>query len=753
MKHYWPMLALPFLMTGCLSSNSTTQVAPQAAGKTTPVVPAEEVQTKEVSGFSLPSSIETVPSQSSTGNSRVSAMRSIASVEEVKSDMEKDQFHLNVFEKSLDEFQIIDQLLYALKQTKYEDSQFINKGPYGTLIRWQEDNKLEKWIIDSKMLTIDGKAVNQVNMWVQEDGGLIEAQFNIYAPATALNRYGDWNVQARMLNTDGSTRGRFAAKTSLNEAGQAIVRIQHHNMGDGDGDFNGKLVLKDDIGSGIFLRTYQNQTENLRYSYNLDHLIVDKAGEKSCKDRKQYEDFTLDYNVYTADGMNIKNQKRFGFPLRLASEDTVDHERYIYYGAYHNRHSLWMGKDRELPAEGSMLIRSDNNKNETYRYYGRHKGFFAKKMIKNAELSDLSFQILATNTYENFNIRYNENDHRYYKCEMQMSFNCDIPFDMADLQDSPELRKDVRIYSWQGEVSMDNHQAYDGETLWISINQPLYLEYDGNQWSKWSYSFAENSTDWLPTFLEKAPYTFDKSMNFFVQAQDFGYNLDVAVENGLTLFSVKQYSEHIILPGAEATQAANLIYKDRWSQQEFVFDQESMNLLSTDGTLITDGKWDLEGSDGEIYQWAYPRNEDDNYANIDYLTDANGDFVFLDEAVYFATFQLGEKMMSGLGFDGHMRGLPDYYRLFRDSNGEMTDEIKSKIVNIPAGKYFDREDKEKYYFIKPVRGIRVLNQVSLESCSVTVDSLISLDQDSLFQDFVSSEFKDQELKVVEGVIL
>lgn len=768
MKRYWPMLTLPFLMTGmtgCMSSNTSTVVPKAAETTSNPTAPAGEVENVVVSGFSLPSSIETVPSATSAEESAMRTVstgklddhqgKAVSAIEApaATSDMEKDKFRLNIWEKNLDEFQIIDQLLFSLKQTKYEDPQFINKGPYGALVRWQEDNKLEKWIIDSKMVTIDGKSVNQINMWVQEDGGLIEAQFNVSAPASTTNRYGEWTVQARMLNEDQSIRGRFAAHTAVDSDGKATIRIEHLNMGDHDYDFKGKLVLKDDVGAGVFRGVFQNEVENLRYSYNTNHLIVQKADSMTCKDRNQYEDFTLDYNVYTADGMNIKNQKRFGFPLRVQGETVSGHEQYLYYGAYHNRHGLYTGNNRELPAEGSVLVRSDNNKNETYRYYGRHKGFFAKKMIKDAKLSDIAFQVLASRTYESFSIRFNDNEKKFYRCEMYNSINCSIPFDTDELRTIPSLKKQVRVYSSQGEINPSDLMPMDGEMFWVNIDHPLYLEFDGVQWSKWSYEFPENSTEWLPNLIEKTPYAFDKTQTLFVHAQDFGFELKVTIENELTLLALKQYSEHIVLPGAEALQAASLLFKDKWSNQEFTFNAESMDLHSMDGTTVTEGRWDLEGSDGATYQWVYPRDDGDNYASIDYLTDENGDFVFLDEAIYFAPFKLDIKHITGLGFDGHMRGLPDYHRLLRDSQGELTDEIKAKIVNIPFGTYFDREDEEKFYFIKPIRGIRVLNPVSAESCSVSPDQTISLDSDSLFKDFVSSEFQDQELKVVEGVIL
>lgn len=762
MKRFIPLLSLPFLFTGCLSSKNASSVIPALAkgaddggGKIVNVISA---------GFALPSSIETIPNNSSTAQSAMRTVstgnltdhqgKAVSALENpaAKTDMEKDKFQLNIWEKNLDEFQIIDQLLFALKQTKYEDPQFINKGPYGTLVRWQEDNKLEKWIIDSKMVTIDGKSVNQINMWVQEDMGLIEAQFNISEPASTNNRYGEWTAQARMLNSDGTVHGRFAANTTVNSAGQAIIRVEHLNMGDHDYDFKGKLVLKDDIGAGVFRGVFQNQEENLRYSYNTNHLIVEKAGDMTCKDRNQFEEFTLDYNVYTADGMNIKNQKRFGFPLKLQGETVTGHDQYLYYGAYHNRHGLYTG-NRELPAQGSMLVRSDNNQNETYRYYGRHKGFFAKKMIKEARLSDIAFQILTSRTYESFNIRFNDNDKQFYRCEMQNSLNCDIAFDTNELRTIPSLQKQVRLYSNQGEINPGDLMPMDGEMFWVSIDQPIYLEYDGVQWSKWSYEFPENSNEWMPKLIEKSSFTFDKSQTLFVHAQDFGFELKVTVENELTILALKEYSEHIVLPGAEALQASKLLFKDKWSNQEYTFDAASMDLHSMDGSLMTDGRWDLEGSDGSTYQWVYPRNDDDNYASIDYLTDVNGDFVFLDEAIYFSPFKLNEKMITGLGFDGHIRGLPDYHRLFRDSNGVLTEEIKSKIVNIPFGTYYDRVDEEKFYFIKPIRGIKVLNPVAADLCSLSPDQSISLDQDSLFKDFVSSEFKDQELKVVEGVIL
>lgn len=752
-----PLLSMPLLMTGCLSSKSGS-ILPSSAKSVSDG--GAKIANIITTGFALPASIETVPNSISTNQSSMRTVSSgnldeqkpmttvnALSSDLEKTDMEKDTFTIRIWEKDLDQFQIIDQLLSALKQTRYEDALFLNKGPYGTLIRWDEDNKIEKWVVDSKIVTIDDRVVNQVDFWIQEKDGLIEARFNIFAPATALNRYGEWTAQAKMYTAGKTIRGQFSANTSMNSDGQAIVRVHHENMGDHDYKFRGKLVIKDDAGSGIF----DNGTEMFNYAYNTNHLLVKKSDEEmSCKSRNDYEDFTLDYNVYTADGMNIKNTKKFGFPLKLQGEENSN--KYYYYGAYHNRHGLYTNNNEAPPAVGSIMLRSDDNKKETYSYYGRHSGYLSKKIISPATQSDIMFQLLASHTNDNFNIRYSAAEMKFFRCDNNQ-INCSEAFDMDQLKSDPKLRRQVRVYSWNGEVDPQFLMPMEGQMYWVSIDQPLYLEFDGNQWVQWSYEFQENSTDWLPKLLEKSPYTFSKSQTYFIQAQDFGYEMQVMVEDGLTSLSLKQFSEHVVLPGSESLAAAKLLFKDKWSQEEFSFDSASMDLMNGEGNKVTDGKWQLEGSDGETYQWVYSSEAENNYASVDYLMDVNNEFVFLDEAIYFASFELNNKMMTSLGYDGHMRGLPNYYSLLRDSNGDLTDEIRQKIVNIPYGLYRDRQNADLNYFIKPIRGIRVLAPVSSKSCTVGEGQPISLDDQDSFQDFKLGDYQDLELKVVEGSII
>lgn len=745
-------------MTGCLSSKLTNSI-PVLSKNDSSGGNVENIITK---GFSLPSSIETVPSNSSTEQNALRVVSSGSLIDSQpttaisklesnteKTDMEKDTFSMRIWEKDLDQFQIIDQLLSALKQTRYEDSAFLNKGPYAALIRWEEDNKIEKWIVDSKIVTVNGRIANQVDFWIDNKDGLIEARFNIFAAATDLSRYGEWTAQAKMYTADKNLRGQFAANTMMNENGQAVIRVHHENMGgDQDYKFRGKLVLKDDNGSGIF----DNGEKIFNYAYNNQHLLIKKDDlEITCKNRNIYEDLTLDYNVYNSDGANINRVKKFGFPLKLQGEEASN--KYYYYGAYHNRHGLYTNNNESVPAEGSILLRSDNNKKEKFSFYGRHRGYLSKKIISEAKPTDIMFQILATQIHENFSIRYNAQENKFFRCEVNNQIACKQELDINALKSDSKLKKQVRLYGWNGQVDPQFLKAMDGESFWVSIDQPLYLEFDGNQWSQWSYEFPENSQEWLPKFMTKSPYSFSKSQTYFIQAQDFGYQMEVLVDNDLTTLSLKQYNEHVILPGAEAAMAGKLLFNNKWEKQEYTFDAESLDLINGEGSKVTEGKWDLLGSDGETYQWVYGESSNDNYAFVDYLMDEKGDFVFLDESIYFSPFELAGKMMTSLGYDGHMRGLPDFYRLFRDSNGELTDEIKQKITNIPFGLYSDRENSDIKYFIKPIRGIRLLSVVSPESCTVQSSLNISLDNQDGFQEFKLSDYPESDLKVVEGNII
>src|SRR3569832_1871859 len=100
-------------------------------------------------------------------------------------------------ERSLEQFDIIEQVMDALQQTHYADQGNINAGPYKAMIAWEDQQngvdikRLEPWIVESRMIVIDGKDVNRVMAWIEEPDEstpgatrLNKAEFKVYKAAT-----------------------------------------------------------------------------------------------------------------------------------------------------------------------------------------------------------------------------------------------------------------------------------------------------------------------------------------------------------------------------------------------------------------------------------------------------------------------------------------------------------------------------------------------------------------------------------------
>lgn len=224
--------------------------------------------------------------------------------------------------------------------------------------------------------------------------------------------------------------------------------------------------------------------------------------------------------------------------------------------------------------------------------------------------------------------------------------------------------------------------------------------------------------------------------------------------NGPVPFGVTREIEEVILPGEQAELLSNITFQDRFNEElSYTFDFLSMGMMDQQGDLVTQGLWHLLGSDGKEYSWSYA-NEESPWNRVSFLKDMEGKFVFLDKAVYFAPFEINGKSMSFLGYDGHVFGLPDFWKMLRESEGLLTEEMRSQIVNIPVGEYVDREDAGIVYKIKPRHGYRILDNVSLNDCLAEIEGSLDLSGIPAFQDpEIGPLPQNVLLKVIEGEFL
>ena len=113
-------------------------------------------------GYQIPTEISAIPERDGGAFRPVSELPS-------SSDYVQAVPRRYVEEQALEQFDILEQVLGALGQTHFADSENINAGPYKAMVAWEDEQdgraikQLQPWVIDSLMIIDDeGRDVNRV---------------------------------------------------------------------------------------------------------------------------------------------------------------------------------------------------------------------------------------------------------------------------------------------------------------------------------------------------------------------------------------------------------------------------------------------------------------------------------------------------------------------------------------------------------------------------------------------------------------
>lgn len=132
-------------------------------------------------GLSLPTEISAVPTDQTTSSkaraksglglrSKLSAFRAAT---DAGTDYSKTITNTFVNEHTLEQFDIIEEVLAALAQTHYADAINIGSGPYKSMVSWQDEEngvstkKLEPWIVQSDIIIENGAEVTRARAWIE----------------------------------------------------------------------------------------------------------------------------------------------------------------------------------------------------------------------------------------------------------------------------------------------------------------------------------------------------------------------------------------------------------------------------------------------------------------------------------------------------------------------------------------------------------------------------------------------------------
>ncbi|MBU0729226.1 MAG: hypothetical protein KKE17_04510 [Proteobacteria bacterium] len=512
------VLAGSLALYGCGGGGDT----PPTAGATNT---DGETLSSQTSGLTLPSEVSAVPASSTPSSSLYTALRNLSSAVAAlpaTSDYANAKGAKYIKEPTIDQFEIIEEVLNAVAQTNYSDPTNINNGPYKAMVAMTDENqgieikKLEPWVVDSRMIVVDGQDVNRVLCWIEEVDRMnptvsktIKAEMKIYAAATLsadgeILDLGTWELNVS-FSDDASNF--FVASAEPNPNGGSILRVnEYENFGPGDEHtMKGVLYRAGTVGYGKVLYTdYDSCTEwpctptnaTAKYAYNTDYLGVQKESAAIIyKDRSLTYDMTHRYGLFydenatgtgptgkaIVSGDNVMKHYNFGFPVVYTS-DNDGGRYYAYYGAWQGRHQLWGSEDGGFAADQQVTKESwGSGAAETYTIADPLLGSFTKRTYVDATLDDIKNVPVETWIDKRFDLFFDGAN--WQKCAdgwIDFSGPTCMGFDNnpksmttytpnGELIVGPEDRKWVGIGRWDNINSLQKDYVYIDSTV---VNPP-----------------------------------------------------------------------------------------------------------------------------------------------------------------------------------------------------------------------------------------------------------------------------------------
>lgn len=472
-------------------------------------------------GFEVPTEISAVPTNLSGSvggvakpglKSKLSALKQAAT--DPDTDYSKAETVRFVNEHTLEQFDIIEEVLSAIAQTNYADPANVNQGPYKAMVAFQDEQNgvqtksLEPWVVDSAMITENGRDVNRVRVWLEDSemGGVIKAEFKIYQSATrrADGSYSDYGVWTLNVKFDDSGTSFFAASADIDANGRAVIKLNEKSPGGPGGPggpsfFERKAIMNRSETEGfgkVMFPDFESCMQPdcipapavAKYAYNATHLALQKAENPvQYKDRTSITEMTHRYGVFdSATGQDVMRTKSFGFPISYT--DSSNRRRWGYYGAWQGRHQLWA--DGETIPAGTVVRRQDRGDEqtaETYTVSAPFVGTLTKRIPVQANINDVRGIAVETWVNDHFEIEYKASGPGgagWYKCQQTpdpqnpnffMTVCGPSLFTAFDslIVGAEDTRKFVDVNRWDQSTQQPVNYAYRGSTA--PIGAGFYL--------------------------------------------------------------------------------------------------------------------------------------------------------------------------------------------------------------------------------------------------------------------------------------
>jgi hypothetical protein len=473
--------------------------------------------TTTLSQYVMPSELSAVPTANSSSSSRSSlaaTLRAMASASVPSdSDYATAETRKYVEEHTLEQFDILEDVLTALNQTHYYDQ--IGQSPYKAMVVQaggdgeQAQKTLEPWVVEADIIDADGNVVEpnnaqsgatyrvRVRAWIEEEGPIIKGEFIVSEPPTqnedgAYEDYGSWTLN---VSFGESTTDFFAATCEPGENGESVITLNEvfSENGPGGGGLPvevtalmyrspesgyGKVSFPDweaIYGPGGDDDPTEIPLKEAAYAYNQSYLAVRAEGEDEPTFKSREDDtveMTHRYGVYNADtGEDVLKTKSFGFPFKYTENEMTKRG---YYGAWQGRHQIWAGNGDASVPENTIVTREDfgdpDADPQTYKVGPTFDGVLVERSYVTADLNDIKDIPVEIWVNQDYQLYYD--DSTWYHCPQMdwsgptptcvatpVDFGADIGWEILT-KNANDTRKQIHINGWDQSADTDKRFVY-----------------------------------------------------------------------------------------------------------------------------------------------------------------------------------------------------------------------------------------------------------------------------------------------------
>ncbi len=360
------------------------------------------------------------------------------------SDYNNDETKVWVDERSVDAFNMVNEILCVMAQTQYDE--MLNEGPYKAQIDLRQCSserdsaesagqesqdqssgsdmpEYEMWTVDSSRA--DGDSPHIVKVWVRmspgesyegEPGKLIYAKATITEGASDANPYGIFalNFEGHHVDSNGEVsptiRERGFLKTERDSTGKILVKFLVNGSDDMDGDgnydetFSEKATLDratdGSTGGGTISMAYSGPwgDESIEYdiAFNETHFFRSDGTTDVCLSRSEFDETAWRYGLYDSEGSRLTRSS--GFPIK-----TVVNGR-DYYG-WIGYWGVWFPHEVSLSSGDTVYKLTYGNGGGTETPY--------TVLISGGKLKRHTKRTLTLGEIKNIPLDYNDNNTDY----------------------------------------------------------------------------------------------------------------------------------------------------------------------------------------------------------------------------------------------------------------------------------------------------------------------------------------------------